>query len=719
MRSYRLKILKAGFLLVALCSFTKINGQSLLNRQISITVNHQRLADVLSEIGHKGNFYFSYNGKLLPKDSLVTATFSNTPVITILQHLLHYKYAFGERKNYVIITMALPHLRMINADITNDKNSYSISGIVVNEHTGERLMNASVYEKQQLASTLTDEHGYFRLKFHSSDAGSIAVTLSKLQYQDTTIRFLQTVSITTRNVTQAYDHPADRGASIEGTSLARLFVSTRQMIQSMNIPDFFAHRPFQVSLTPGLSTHGMLSPQVVNKFSLNLLGGYTAGVNGLEIGGIFNINKRSTKYLQAAGIFNLVGGNVTGLQLAGVHNFAIDTVKGVQLSGFINKAEGQVSGMQLSILHNETHKLKGVQIGVVNVADTSHGASIGLINVIRNGFYKASLTTNGLTNTNISFKTGTHTFYSNLLAGAKISNDRKLYAVGFGIGHDLMLSNRVYVSAEADYQFANTGNWDDRWTQGKLLLNIQLSKNISVTGGPVYNYYFHSGSIHTRGYENVTNIPDYPDVSPQSYQHKSWLGWEAGLAFNSVFRKTEVKHTDPSHAWYLGLEANAGLPWDQPYTYVAGAGLFAQRDLGNNLSGILTVGYDYFAVNKNDVQTSNAPNPTYYTEVLSTPYHIIPVTVGIRSKLTNRFYIGGDLGEAWARKHDGFTIVSNSSIVDYVSAPPTIKSFTYAASFGLDLGSGLDAGFKFQDFIAFPGIKQFTFRLAYRIKVSK
>ena len=37
-----------------------------------------------------------------------------------------------------------------------------------------------------------------------------------------------------------------------------------------------------------------------------MFGGYTAGVNGLEIGGLFNLNKKDVRYVQAAGLFNIV-----------------------------------------------------------------------------------------------------------------------------------------------------------------------------------------------------------------------------------------------------------------------------------------------------------------------------------------------------------------------------------------------------------------------------
>jgi len=292
------------------------DAQQILSRQVSVHFDHTRLGEALTQIGKQGSFYFSYNGTLLPKDSLVTLSAVQQPVAVVLKQIFHDRFEFEEQGNYIIIVPALPHLGMINTDITNDDHTFSISGIVIDERNNKRIINASVYEKQQLAATLTDEHGYFKLKIRTADPGVLRITASKLLYHDVTLNFLQAVPVTTRSDQHPYRGNAD-GKSVESDALGKFFITARQRIQSLNIPDFFARRPFQVSLTPGLSTHGLFSSQVVNKFSLNVAGGYTAGVNGMEIGGLFNINKEDSRYFQFAGVFNLVGHNMTGFQLAG------------------------------------------------------------------------------------------------------------------------------------------------------------------------------------------------------------------------------------------------------------------------------------------------------------------------------------------------------------------------------------------------------------------
>jgi hypothetical protein len=77
-----------------------------------------------------------------------------------------------------------------------------------------------------------------------------------------------------------------------------------------------------------------MSGQVINNFSLNIFGGYSGGVDGMELGGLFNIDKKDAQYFQAAGLFNMVGGNTNGVQLAGISNTVLKSVQGVQASWY-------------------------------------------------------------------------------------------------------------------------------------------------------------------------------------------------------------------------------------------------------------------------------------------------------------------------------------------------------------------------------------------------
>jgi hypothetical protein len=704
-RIFIVLLLPAMFFLCA-----KAEAQSLLNKAITVSVTEKKLSDVLDGIGINGGFNFSYNGNIIPQDSLVTLNVVDKSLSKILLQLFNGKYEFYEAKNYIIITRPLERMSLINTDLAVDNNICSVSGIVVNDLTGERLINVSVYEKNQLVAALTDEHGYFCLKLKRNNPSIIAITASKVKFRDTTIHFLQQVLINSRPDNENYSNSLNKGNKVEKTGLARIFISTRQMIQSLNIPGYFATRPFQISLTPGLSSHGVFSPQVINKASLNVFGGYNAGVNGIEVGGLFNIDKNDSKYIQLAGIFNIVGGTAKGLQLAGVHNRALDTVKGAQLALFTNNAGTELSGLQISAIHNEVHKLKGLQIGLVNVADTSTGASIGLINIIGNGFFRVTWSANDLANTNLSLKTGTHMFYSTLDIGDNLSTNNKFYYLGLGVGHDFALNKTLFISTEASYSIANTGQWDDRWERIKLLLNVQISKNISLLTGPTINHYDHNGASLTFGYENITDIPNYPNTAPSDHQVKNWVGWEAGLTFNSVFKKAKAT-TENSQSWYVDVAGTGGIGWNRPYGFVKGGEISVQRDLGEYLTGTISAGYTDFSVQKHYLFESLG-GLTIYAQ----PVKIIPLKAGIRLTSGERFFVTGEIGEAFGNSMENITPISTTG--GYQSTLSSFHSFMYATSAGLFFKNGLETGLKFEDYGLQSQYKQFAFRLGYRFKVK-
>jgi len=691
--------------------FENAIAQKLLEKQVSVDVFKQPIASVLADIGQKGGFYFSYNGRTVPKDSLVSIASNGQTVYRTLIRLLGDNYEFEERSSYIIIRPALMRMAFINTDITSENNNLSISGIIVDEKTGERLINTSVYEKDQLVSTLTDEHGYFKLKLRSANLDQLRLTASRVLYRDTALNFLNTVEVSNRvRVRNFHSNRND----VEATAVGRFFTTAAQRLQSINIQDFFASRPYQVSLTPGLSSHGSLSSQVINKLSLNLAGGYTAGVDGLEIGGLFNINKRDTRYLQFAGIFNLVGGTVTGLQLAGVSNQTLDTLKGLQVSGFVNKADSEVSGLQIASLNNKALVLKGVQIGLVNVVDTSEGVSIGLINIIRNGFYRLTLSANSLANTNLSLKTGTHGFYSTLLLGANITGNDKMYSFGMGVGHDFMVTEHAYLSAEAAYQFAFTGHWDDRWAQAKLLLNIPLMKKVHLVAGPTYNKYSYTGS--QPGFQRV--FIKSRDYSGYGNPVKRWIGWEAGVSTTSVFSpQRDVRKARRSSDLFIGIAGIAGCGWDGLSTLVYGGEILLQKDFGGSMSGTLSGGYVRHDSDRSSGFTSISE--TQMVEFRVPGYRALPFKAGIRTYSGKRLFFSGELGASVGLRQTGTLTITDFNAMESAQQRENRarSSFLYAVSSGYSFDNGLEGGIKFEDYTSFGRMKQFNVRLAYRIKL--
>ena len=706
--------LKAVLLVIFLFNTitAEVTAQEILEKRISIDVRQKTLGFVFKQMEKDGGFVFSYNSNLIPTDSLVSLKVNEIAISDALQMLFHHTYEFSENKNFLVITSPLRSLKIITTDITSDKQNYSISGLIVDDVSGVRLMNVSVYEKRLLVATLTDEHGYFKLKFKTGDPKALTITASKLQFKDASVNFLQSVSITDRIQSANYNTAAENSNGIEKEGLGRFMIGARQKIQSLNIPDFFARRPFQISLTPGLSTHGLMSSQVVNRLSVNLVGGYTAGVKGFELGGIFNINRLDSKYFQFAGIFNLVGGTVKGVQIAGVSNKSLANVKGVQLAGYMNKTAGMVSGVQVSALNNETRKLKGIQIGLVNVADSSYGVSIGLVNIIQNGFFKLSLSANDLLNTNLSFSSGTHNFYTTIHAGRDFGSPLPRTGLGFSAGHDFMFSEKLYLSAIADYQRYGINSLKENWKQGKLLLNTQLTKHLSVFAGPTFRHYT------AELYYNPNPVDEYGNVnySTIGVRYENKFGWEAGLAFNSVFKPvSRLAHT--SEKWYLGINAVGGFEMksDKP---LYGGELVAIREFNDRFSATLSAAFIAIEERQNNrpMFVPTAISQSYYkTNRLSG----IPVKAGIRTYTGKRVFFAGEMGVLFglnkAQSHIELERDQSETILNYMKSS---SCMIVSASAGYALNKHLEASLKYDAYFT-KDMQPLTLRLGYKIKLSK
>lgn len=538
----------------------------------------QPISEVLNTMSKAGDFYFAYNGLLFKQDSLVNITVRNTPVRDVLDQIFDGSVDYKENAEYVILRYAVNHLTIEPENITTAENLYMISGYVIDTQTGRKVKQASVYEKRLLQSTLTDNDGYFRLRF-KGDHKEVILTASKETYRDTALVFLADITIKP----EGYNDPDKENGTmfsnaLEDLGIGRFFISSAQRIQNLNVPNFFANTPFQASITPGLSSHGMMSSRVVNKFSLNILGGYTAGVDGIEVAGLFNLNKGNTRYVQVAGLFNAVGGSVTGVQTAGVYNDVHENLNGIQVAGLLNHVKGTIKGMQvaglmnvanrdmegmqvaglanissrnvkgmqiaalgnitsrtlrgmqLSALFNSAKNNKGFQLGLINVSDSSSGVSLGLINFVKHGYFKFSLSANELVNANIALKTGNARLYNIILAGKNSSDTARIETFGLGFGHDFIFTKNISVAAELTSQYLYLGNWSHNNNLMKFQTNLQirLFRGLTLFGGPSYSYYNSDAppGSSSRNYKQQI-VPDKHHNF--SGNNKGWFGWNAGI----------------------------------------------------------------------------------------------------------------------------------------------------------------------------------------------
>jgi hypothetical protein len=166
----------------------------------------------------------------------------------------------------------------------------------------------------------------------------------------------------------------------------RILIPNTQRSHARNLEENF-YRPYQISFLPFLGTNHLLSGEVVNEISLNVLVGYSAGTRKLEIGGLVNINRGRTEGWQLGGIANITGEEVHGVQIGGIVNAVRDSVYGVQIGGILNMNGRETQGIQIGGIANFVgDKLYGVQVaGIVNLnGKTVEGVQVsGITNLVQ------------------------------------------------------------------------------------------------------------------------------------------------------------------------------------------------------------------------------------------------------------------------------------------------------------------------------------------------
>ncbi len=482
-----------------------VRGQGYLVRDIHLRfTGAQRVHEVLDAIGHAQGFYFSYNNQVVPADSVITIARYDGKLLDFLTSTFGHAYEFKESPGYVIIRYA-PRRMAVTINVEKRRGGpLVVEGQVTDADNKMGVYLASIYERNVLASTLSGPTGNFRLTIKRPEE-TIWLTISKENYRDTTLALLPPVHVSTKQKGRRYWFAPDdgNGLGLDGTALGRFFTSSRQRIQRINLGGFLAYSPYQISLTPGLSSQGLFNSQVVNQVSLNIVGGHTAGVNGIEVGGVFNINQQQARYFQAAGLFNLVGNNMQGMQAAGISNIVVRDVSGVQVGGINNRA-GSVSGAQVSGIFNVAENVNGIQLaGIVNVAGNVNGVQlsslvnvadssdypIGLVNLVKNGDKRFSIGMNESGTVQLAFRSGGRVLYGLLGVGYRLNGNGMKPAFEAGIGTHVWQRDLFALDAELASEIRTNFSADpEQQLSFRLLPQLRFGPHWGIFVGPTINY---------------------------------------------------------------------------------------------------------------------------------------------------------------------------------------------------------------------------------------
>ncbi|WP_296704458.1 hypothetical protein [Algoriphagus sp.] len=359
---------------------------------------------------------------------------------------------------------------------------------------------------------------------------------------------------------------------------------------------------FQISIVPYLGTNGKNSGITTNDYSFNLFGGFSAGTNKLELAGLFNINRFDVGNAQFAGIFNQVGGSLKGVQFAGIANSTLDSIQGVQGAGIVNFTTGAIHGAQLAGITNFTsksmngfqgagilnfagqnatgfqgagianfaggnvkgtqaagilnftpkdvqgaqiagilnfaRKVNGTQIGLINYSDSITGAPIGLISFVKSGYHTVEIGTNEIMPINLSFRTGTRSFYNMFFAGFRPEISRETtWSFGYGVGTSPRLGNKTFLNIELSSEQMQSGNVEalnlvNRFYVG---MDFQVAKKFGIFAGPTINYRVFETSFDRHPdlfyYNNFRVSSEHTFRYNKDLAGQFWWGFRAGIRF--------------------------------------------------------------------------------------------------------------------------------------------------------------------------------------------
>ena len=333
-----------------------------LNVEVEIDVHKATMAEVFLIMEEQGNFYFSFDSEILHTDSVLTLKASEETVKSVLQKLLPKGLKYKSVGNHIVIYK----------DVKAKPKEVKISGYIHDVRTGVPLASATLYDPQNSLMVTTDNEGFYEMTL-ITEADKTGITISKYGYRQEVIYISNIQQSDLDFKLMKLETPIEGLSaksidyeSIDDRKIVKLLVPEHVMESSNNLT-IFNRVPVQISLWPGMGTSGLINSSSVNRLSLNVLGGYSAGTEGVEVGGLVNINKTDMHGVQVAGLSNMTGRDMKGAQVSSIFNYNGRSFEGAQVSAISNVNMGNMEGVQISCISNINRgEMKGVQLSVVS-----------------------------------------------------------------------------------------------------------------------------------------------------------------------------------------------------------------------------------------------------------------------------------------------------------------------------------------------------------------
>ncbi len=368
-----LRKLVINFLLAILTS-SLFAQEGLLQRKVSVELTNADMITLFKAVEKKGRVHFSYNPDILPKEKNITIYVHKKTILDVLKPILdRNQLEVLERGKQLIIVPV------------RDK-TVQLTGMVIHRVTRRGVKGVRITEARSLTSTKSDGSGYYTMEI-PKDMDTVYMEFSHPGFNNERAivslagdRYISS-SLMPRPKPMEFipvREISGEVASVENDIIVGALVND-EVIEASRYDTNGFKTGIQISLFPPLSTNKLGSGAAVNNLSLNLLIGYAEGLNGLELGGLLNVDRGETKGIQASGFANVVGGPMVGIQGAGFLNVVKSSIVGIQTAGFINSTGDNMVGLQGGGFANiHRGRIKGVQLaGFANYAKPGESDTTG------------------------------------------------------------------------------------------------------------------------------------------------------------------------------------------------------------------------------------------------------------------------------------------------------------------------------------------------------
>lgn len=326
-------------------------SQSVLRQKIDLDGGDYRFDDLKDIIESHTHLSFAYNVDLIDVNERYSISEGETSINKILSEVCQSKF------DYKVVGK---HIVLLPAEKPKKKKAFPLITIRGNikDSKKQQLSGVVVYEVGSSTAAISDANGY-RLQIRPKKE-SISIHYKYRDLLDTVIQLSsqsQTYNLElssslpeeiNRLPGRSLNQISDSLGSIDDVFWVDVFVPKGDSYYLSKNSDISESSTFQLSIFPFFGNNGFESGLYVNRISLNIIAGYSRGVDGVEVSSFASICRGDVSGCQMSGFANVAGGRLHGVQTAAVSNYMVGGVSGIQLAGLSNSTRFRLNGIQLS-----------------------------------------------------------------------------------------------------------------------------------------------------------------------------------------------------------------------------------------------------------------------------------------------------------------------------------------------------------------------------------